>query len=101
MNPIKGNEKHQWKYEGMTYRFASLGNMELFKKTPEKYAPLYRGHCAYGVAMKKRVGSSPRAWDIIGGRLYLNLNKDVQERWRQNLVSYIKDADKNWPQLRK
>ena len=99
MKPLKGRKKYRWKHEGMTYHFASKKNREMFKKTPGKYAPLYKGHCAYGIAMKKRVGSSPTAWDIIDGRLYLNLDQDVQERWRQNLTSYIKDANENWTQM--
>ena len=101
MKPAKGKKKHQWKHDGMTYYFKNAENMKLFKQTPEKYAPIYNGYCAYGVAMNKRVGSSPQAWDIIEGRLYLNLDRDVQERWRQNLADYIKDADTNWPQLQK
>jgi hypothetical protein len=36
---------------------------------------------------------------IVGGKLYLNLNKDVQNIWDKNRQGYIKKADKNWPQL--
>ena len=99
MKPVKGIKTHQWEHDGMMYHFASSENREMFKKSPEKYAPLYKGYCAYGVAMKKRVGSNPNAWDIIGGRLYLNLDRDVQERWRQGLASHIKEANENWPQM--
>ena len=99
LKPAKGKKKHQWNYEGMTYLFKNTKNRDLFKENPKKFAPLYKGYCAYGVAMNKRVGSNPKAWDIVEGRLYLNLDRDVQGRWRQNMISYIKDANTNWPKL--
>jgi len=41
----------------------------------------------------------PEAWAIVDGKLYLNLNKDVQKIWNQDRSGYIGKADKNWPQL--
>ena len=41
----------------------------------------------------------PEAWAIVDGKLYLNLNLDVQKKWQQDREAYIKEADDNWPRL--
>lgn len=41
----------------------------------------------------------PNAWEIVDGKLYLNLNSDVQEKWMQDIPGYIRKADKNWPEV--
>jgi hypothetical protein len=41
----------------------------------------------------------PNAWEIVGGKLYLNLNVDIQRTWTQDKINNIKKADKNWPKL--
>lgn len=39
----------------------------------------------------------PEAWSIVDGKLYLNLNKDIQKRWSDEMQENIKKADENWP----
>ena len=43
----------------------------------------------------------PNAWEIVDGKLYLNLNMDIQRTWTQDKINNIKKADTNWPQLTK
>lgn len=43
----------------------------------------------------------PEAWNIVDGKLYLNLNKDVQRKWKQDIPGYIEKADRNWPEVLK
>jgi YHS domain-containing protein len=44
--PVAGKSAitHNWK--GATWRFSSEKNRDLFKTSPEKYAPQYGGYCA-------------------------------------------------------
>jgi hypothetical protein len=35
----------------------------------------------------------------MNGKLYLNLNKDVQKIWDKDRQGYINEADRNWPDL--
>jgi hypothetical protein len=39
----------------------------------------------------------PDAWSIVDGKLYLNLNKKVQETWQKDTKGYIEKGDRNWP----
>lgn len=42
--PIKGNTKFEYRWQGVKWRFSSAKHLELFKATPEKYAPQYGGY---------------------------------------------------------
>jgi len=33
----------------------------------------------------------------VDGKLYLNFNRAVQEKWFKDIPGFIKKADKNWP----
>jgi hypothetical protein len=39
----------------------------------------------------------PKFWSIEDGKLYLNLNQDVNEKWMDNLSENIEKAHENWP----
>jgi hypothetical protein len=36
-------------------------------------------------------------WKIVDDKLYLNLNRKVQQKWLKDIPGYIKKADQNWP----
>ena len=38
---VEGNKKFEFEYLGAKWRFVSAEHLELFKKSPEKYAPQY------------------------------------------------------------
>ena len=97
--PVQGKKEitHQW--QSGTWLFANKMNLELFKNDPARYAPQYGGYWAYAVSRGTTADIDPNAWEIVDGKLYLNLNMDIQRTWTQDKTSNIKKADKNWPQL--
>ncbi|MCA9473233.1 MAG: YHS domain-containing protein [Nitrospirales bacterium] len=97
--PVKGNGYHVADYQGVTYAFANEANKELFEANPEKYVPAYGGWCAYGVAVGKKFVADPQVWKIVKGRLYLNLDRNIQAKWNQDVPGYIKTADDNWKEI--
>jgi YHS domain-containing protein len=97
--PVEGSREHQVEWNGATWRFASAAHRELFAKEPRKYAPQYGGFCAFGVSRGYAVGIDPAAWKIVGGKLYLNYNKDVQAEWVKDIPGHIRKADANWPKI--
>lgn len=98
--PQKGSAKISATHNGSTYHFASQANREKFIAEPEKYAPQFGGFCAMGVAMGKKFDVDPNAYKVVDGKLYLNLNKDVQKRWLENVPGNIETAEKDWPRLK-
>ncbi len=97
--PVKGTKKFTAEWNGATWMFVSAEHRDAFIKDPEKYAPRYGGYCAYAVSQGKTVDIDPEAWTIFEGRLYLNLNKDVQSLWERDKQEYIQKADENWPRM--
>ena len=97
--PVVGRAKFSTVHNDATYRFASRDNLEAFKDNPEKYLPQYGGFCAYGVAVGAKFDGDPRLWKIVDGKLYLNLNEEIQATWEKDIPDYIEDADGNWVKI--
>lgn len=98
--PTRGSGDHVAVYQGETYLFASEQNKKTFEASPDRFAPAYGGYCAYGVAVKKKFVGDPEIWRVVGRRLYLNLNADVQRLWNKDVPGNIDKAQSNWPKIR-
>jgi len=98
--PQRGSGYHVADYNGVTYAFASAEHKDLFQANPSKYAPAYGGWCAYGLAVGKKFVADPTVWKIVNGTLYLNLDRDIQSKWKKDIPGYIKTGDANWTEIR-
>jgi len=96
---VEGSEKYITEWKGANWRFANKENLTKFKADPTKYAPQYGGYCAYGVSQNYLVKVDPEQFSIINNKLYLNYSRSVKNTWLQNPHGYIKNADKNFPDL--
>ncbi|MEM6440850.1 MAG: YHS domain-containing (seleno)protein [Pseudomonadota bacterium] len=97
--PIEGSSSYELEHDGATWRFASAENMAKFQADPAAYAPQYGGYCAWAVSQGKTAPIDPDAWKIVDGKLYLNYNASIQERWEQDIPGFIQKADANWPSV--
>ena len=98
--PVEGTSEitHQWM--GATWRFASAGHREAFAREPAKYAPQYGGYCSWAASQGYTASTDPEAWSIVGGKLYLNYSKGIQNRWKKNAAENIAAGDRNWPAIK-
>jgi YHS domain-containing protein len=94
--PRKGKKSFAASYDNAVYYFASAENRDAFKADPSKYAPQFGGYCAMGVALNKKLDVDPLAYRVVDGKLYLNLNKQVQKKWLTDINGYISTAERNW-----
>jgi hypothetical protein len=39
----------------------------------------------------------PFSWTIVEGKLYLNLNRKIQNIWSKDIPGNINEANRNWP----
>jgi YHS domain-containing protein len=99
--PVKGSKDYRFEWMGAQWLFASQDHLDLFKADPQRYAPQYGGYCAYAVSQNYTAGIDPDAFTVIGDKLYLNYDKDIQQKWEGSRDAYIRDADNNWPALLK
>jgi YHS domain-containing protein len=95
--PTKGSPERTAEYKGSTFHFATAANRDAFKADPAKYAPQYGGYCAFGMARGYKAATDPAAFTIVEGKLYLNYNRDVQNRWNVDVPGYVAKANDNWP----
>ena len=98
--PVEGADAYTADWGGATWHFASAEHRDLFLKSPSAYAPQYGGYCAWAVAHNDTADIDPKAWKIVGGKLYLNYSLDIQKQWEQDVPGHIKLADGYWPGLK-
>ncbi|NIP38837.1 MAG: YHS domain protein [Candidatus Dadabacteria bacterium] len=98
--PLRGNGNYVSVHDSITYLFANEQNKAAFEKNPNKYLPTYGGWCAYGVAIGKKFSADPEVWDIVDGRLYLNLDNGIKKIWSEDIPGNIKKADKHWVNIK-
>ncbi|WP_438969760.1 YHS domain-containing (seleno)protein [Methylophaga sp.] len=98
--PTKGSSDYTATYKNAIYQFSSEQNRDLFQASPAKYAPQFGGFCAFGVTKGRKFDTDPTAWRVVDGKLYLNLNKDVQKVWLEDVPGYITDANQTWPTIK-
>ena len=77
----------------------SADNLKRFEANPAAYAPQFGGFCAMGASFGEKVEVDPAAWQIVGGKLYLNNSPKVLARWREDVPGNIARADQQWPKI--
>ena len=96
---VKGIKEHVYEYKGVKWLVASAENKELFIANPEKYEPQYGGYCAYAVSKGGTASVEPDQFTVHNGKLYLNYNASINEKWLQDKDGFIAKADQNWPDI--
>ncbi len=97
--PVKGLDEYSTTYKGAKWYFSNRKNLELFTANPEKFAPQYGGYCAWAVAEGGTAKGDPLHWSLYNGKLYLNYDKTIKNRWLKNVDEFITRADANWPKV--
>jgi YHS domain-containing protein len=97
--PTSGRAKHSSVYKGATYRFTSEEHLKAFEQRPERYVPQYGGYCAFGVSVGAKFDGDPHLWRIVDGKLYLNLNEDIQKTWLKDVPGNLEKANRNWTKI--
>lgn len=95
----QGSAEHSYEWRGVTWHFANAEHRGMFADNPEKYAPEYGGWCAWAAARGDAAATSPEAWAIVDGDLYLNYNQSIQQRWEKDREDFIARADEQWPDI--
>jgi hypothetical protein len=61
--------------------------------------PQFGGFCAYGVSRGYAVDVELDAFQIVDGRLLMQYDKSVRDRFNQDTEGNLKRADANWPKV--
>ena len=94
---VRGRSEHEFRWNGVVWRFATAAHKDQFEKDPARYAPQFGGYCAWAVSRGYTADIDPEAWKIVDGKLYLNYSKRVQRMWEQDVTGNIAKGVANWP----
>jgi YHS domain-containing protein len=97
--PVRGNAQFRTTHQGYEYRFASAEHLAAFRANPSRYLPQYGGYCAWAVAQGYTAAGNPQNWRIVDGKLYLNYNDEIQQRWERDIPGFIRSGNTNWPSV--
>ena len=99
-NAVKGDGKYEYVWNGAKWLFSSEENMKKFQANPDAYAPQFGGYCSFAVSEGYTADGDPQAWKIVDGKLYLNYNKEVKEKWEADQMERIRKGTANWQQFK-
>lgn len=97
----KGSKQFKTSWNGAQWWFVSAEHRDAFIAAPEQYAPQYGGYCAWAVGNGYTASGDPEVWSIVDGKLYVNYNESIGEKWQKDRAALIKSADANWPDVLK
>lgn len=97
--PVKGSKDYTTEYMGAEFRFSTAANRDAFIADPTAYAPQYGGYCAWAIADGKHAKGDADHWAIVDGKLYLNYNKSIQNKWNADRAGFIERANTTWPEI--
>lgn len=96
----KGVAQFTTNHKGVTYRFSSATNRDLFLKSPANYEPAYGGWCAYAMgATGEKVEIDPETFEVRDGKLYLfyhTLFNNTLPKWQKDEPNLQRKADLSW-----
>jgi YHS domain-containing protein len=95
--PVQGNPQFQSTHNDVKYYFASQANKAAFDANPSKYEPQFGGFCAYAASRGHTAKIEPDAFQVINGRLLLQYDKSIRDKFNQDTQGNLKKADQNWP----
>ncbi|CAN1543700.1 hypothetical protein MCEMSEM23_01872 [Rhabdaerophilaceae bacterium] len=97
--PVMGRREFSLSHEGAEWWFATAENRARFQANPARYAPQFGGYCSWAVSQGYTASADPEAWAIRDGKLYLNYDKSIQERWATDIPGHIAKGNTHWPTL--
>ena len=96
-HPVLGSSQFQSGYQGAKYYFASAEHKAVFDREPAKYAPQFGGYCAYGASQGHPAPVKIEAWQIVNGRLLMQYDLDIKDKFNKDQQGNLHKADQNWP----
>lgn len=98
--PTPGVVEYEYVLDGVRYRFANAQHRDMFKASPDKYAPQFGGSCAMNMANGTKRESDPTLWVISNGNLYVFAGAGGAERFRLEVEANAAKAATNWKTLK-
>ena len=98
---VRGSPLLQHEWRGARWYFRTQANLQAFRENPERYAPVYGGHCSFCIAVSGKVETAgdPTIFFIHEDRLYLLQSRDLLDDWEANPQEHIAQANATYARL--
>lgn len=97
--PTLGDPDRQIDWEGTTWLFQDEGTAAAFRASPEVYAPLFAGRCAFSVSQGRAAEGSPLVHLVWHGRLLLFADTTARAAFLLAPDRLLAEAERRWPAL--
>jgi len=94
--PLSGRPEFEYDWGGVPWHFASPANRDIFKRSPEIYAPQFGGHGTMGLARGYLSDGNPRIFAVLGSRLFLFYSTGNRDAFLLSQRSAYVKAEENW-----
>ncbi len=98
--PLPGRREFEILWGGVPWLFASEGNMDIFLKAPQVYAPQFGGHGVMSLARGFLSDGNPLIYKVQDNRLYLFYSFSNREAFELSDKVARLNALQNWQALR-
>jgi YHS domain-containing protein len=98
--PVEGVAQYELAFDGQRYRFASAQHRDLFKASPDKYAPQFGGLCAMNLSRGVKRESDPHNWVISNGNLYVFAGERGAQNFAADAQATTARAAANWKTMK-
>lgn len=95
----KGVADHSVEWKGVTWRFATKADADLFQSSPEAFAPQFGGFCTRAASFGKLVPADPEVWRIHDQKLYMFAKPIGGKKFDEGAEAMIKKAASFWASL--
>jgi YHS domain-containing protein len=99
--PLQGRSDYEYIWNNVPWYFATAANRDVFRTSPETYAPQFGGHGAMSVARGYLSDSNPAIYALFKQRLYLFYSAASREAFLLAPDAAAISAEANWPELSK
>ncbi len=97
--PVKGRPELSVRHGLATYHFSTEESRAAFEAEPSRYTPQFGGFCAWAVSRGYTAKVDIDTWQVVDGRLILNYNIGVKQKFNEDKAGNLQRADGNWPDL--
>ncbi|HEY4201851.1 MAG TPA: YHS domain-containing (seleno)protein [Devosiaceae bacterium] len=99
VEPLEGTSSFSYDWGGVTWYFANVANRDVFKASPEIYAPQFGGHCTMSLSRGFLSDGNPRVYLVLGQQLFLFYSAANREAFLLSPAKALTDAIAQWPNL--
>ena len=97
--PLPGMPDFEYDWRGVPWYFANAANRDVFRRSPEVYAPQFGGHATMSLSRDFLSDGNPRIYLVVAERLYLFYSLGNRDAFELAPAAALAAARSHWARL--